>query len=152
MKVKSFMYQSIWLGERSLNFAIEELKHLLVCIEANLCLLQTLFLILLHNVLLNPVPFRWCTLPPGVFTGWVTRFWKKNYPNTKTAHHRGDSKPKLSSVWNKHLTWEYTSWRAWWDLLVWLFGPSTTRLKLCLYCWIGCAWGCFAAGSPCPCC
>ena len=38
MKVKSFMYQSIWLREGSLNFAIKELRHLPVCIEANLCM------------------------------------------------------------------------------------------------------------------
>lgn len=102
MKVKPFMYQSIWLRERSWNFAVGELKHFLFACK------QTFVLILLDNI-------------PNVVlchaqSSEASQWWGfgKNYPNTKTTHHRGDTKTKASSVWNKILAWEYTSCKACW--------------------------------------
>lgn len=138
MKVKPFMYQSIWLRERSWNFAVGELKHFLFACK------QTFVLILLDNI-------------PNVVlchaeSSETSQWWGfgKNYPNTKTTPHRGDTKTKASSVWNKLLAWEYTSCKARWGLL----GCSTVKLKVGLYCWIDvpgllCNW---QWNSPFPCC
>lgn len=85
MKVKPFMYQSVWLREKSWNFEVGELKHFLFACR------QTFVLILLDNIPTEPSE-------PSQLWGFG-----KSYPNTKITHHREDTEAKASSVCNKLL-------------------------------------------------